>query len=104
LILDGDPQLKIISNEKEITPTVIQELLRKSKSLEHVEIKDIKITRSFSTLTSNICLIKVNYSNKRLIKAPKSLFLKMSKEDYLNLEVIKNEVVFYNTIASSPVI
>lgn len=100
MILNGDPQLKIFSNENEITPMIIQELLRKSKSLEHVEVKGIKITRTFSTLTSNICLIKVNYSNKSHIIAPKSLFLKMSREDYFNPEVIKNEVVFYNTVAS----
>ena len=78
---------------------VIEELLRKSKSLEHVEIKDIKITRTFSTLTSNICLIKVNYSNKSLIIAPKSLFLKMSKEGFFP-EVGKREVFFYNTVAN----
>ena len=95
----GDPQLKIISDEKEIIPMVIEELLRNTKSLEHVEVKEIKIFRTFSTNTSNICLIQVKYSNKSLNMAPKALFLKMSKEGF-DPEVLKREVFFYNTVAN----
>ena len=91
--------MKIITNEKEITLMVIEELLHNTKSLEHVEVKEIKITKTFSTLTSNICLIQVKFSDKSPKTAPKRLFLKMSKEE-INPAIGKREVFFYNTIVN----
>ena len=72
--------MKIITDEKEITPVLIEEILHKKKSLEQVEVKEININKKASTITSNICFIEVKYSNESPDTAPKRFFLKMSKE------------------------
>jgi len=90
--------LKIITDEKEITPTLIEEILHQTISLERVEVKGIEIYRTQSTNTSNICFIKVKYSNKSPETAPKRLFLKMSNLNFPKLG--KREVIFYNTVAN----
>ena len=91
--------MKIITDEKEITPMLIEGILRNTKSLEQVEVKEIKIMRTSSTITSNICFIQVNYSNESPKTAPKRFFLKMSKKEY-DPEVGRKEVIFYNSIAN----
>ena len=74
--------MKIITDEKEITPKIIEEILHNTKSLEQVEVKEIKINRTFPTITSNICLIEVKYSKESPKMAPKRFFLKMSKKGF----------------------
>ena len=95
----GDTPLEIITDEKEITPKIIEEILHNTKSLEQVEVKEIKINRNFPTITSNICFIEVKYSNESPKAAPKRLFLKMPKEGIFQ-EIGKKEVFFYNTVAN----
>lgn len=90
--------MKIITDEKEITPLLIEGILRNTKSLEQVEVKEIKIIKTLSTFVSNICFFQVKYSKESLKTAPNRFFLKMSKEDFP--EMGKREVFFYNTIAN----
>ena len=90
--------LKIITDEKDITPTLIEEILHKTKSLEQVEIKTIK-KRISSSFTSNLCYIEVNYSNESQSLAPKRFILKMSKNDDSPF-IGKKEVLFYNSVAN----
>jgi len=97
--LRSDTLLKIITDEKEISPKIIEEILHNTKSLEQVEVKEIKINRTFPTITSNICFIEVKYSNKSPKTAPKRFFLKMLKKEF-NPEAGKREVFFYNTVAN----
>ena len=77
---------------------LIEEILHQTISLEQVEVKGIKINRTQSTNTSNICFIKVKYSNLSPEMAPKRLFLKMSNLSFP--ERGKREVIFYNTVAN----
>lgn len=91
-------RLKLITNEKEITPILIEEILHQTKSLEQVNVKEIKIDRTLSTFTSNIFFIRVNYSKESSKMAPKRLFLKISK--IAAPESGKREVIFYNNIAN----
>ncbi len=94
----GDTPVKIIADEKEVTPTLIEKILHKTKALEKVKIKAINVNRAQSTNTSNICFIKVKYSNESPETAPKRLFLKMSNLSFPKLG--KREVFFYNNVAN----
>ena len=90
--------MKIITSEKDITPVLIEEILHKSKSLELVEVKEIKINKTLSTHVSNICFFQVKYSKESPKTAPNRFFLKIPKEGFP--EMGKREVFFYNTIAN----
>ena len=90
--------MKIIKDEKEITPMLIEEILHQTISLEQVNVKEIKIKRTRSTNTSNICFIKVKYSKESPKTAPKRLFLKMSNLSFP--ERGKREVIFYKNVAN----
>jgi len=90
--------LRIITDEKEITPILIEEILHQTISLEQVEVRGIKMDRTQSTNTSNICFIKVKYSNESPKTAPKRLFLKMSNLSFP--ERGKREVIFYNMVSN----
>jgi len=90
--------VKIITSEKDITPVLIEGILHNSKSLEQVEVKEIIIKKTLSTIVSNICFFQVKYSKESPKTAPNRFFLKMSKEGFP--EMGKREVFFYTTVAN----
>ena len=90
--------MKIITDEKDITPMLIEEILHQTISLEQVAVKEIKINKPQSTTTSPLRFIKVKYSKESPKTAPKRLFLKMSNLNFP--ERGKREVIFYNNIAN----
>lgn len=90
--------MNIITDEKEITPMLIEEILHQTKSLERVEVKEIK-KRGSTTLTSNIYFLDIKYSNNSPKSAPKKLFLKVSKKESFFSLGGRKEVYFYNSIA-----
>ena len=94
----GDTPLKIITDKKEITPTLVEEILHETKSLEKVKVKEIKEIRTQSTITSDIYFIQVKYSIESPKTAPKRLFLKISNLSFPELG--KREVMFYKTVAN----
>ena len=91
-------RLKIITDEKEITPMVIEEILHQTISLEQVEVKEIIIDKTLPTMTSNVFFIRVKYSKESPKTAPKRLFLKVSNFKFP--ESGKREEIFYNSIAN----
>ncbi len=86
--------MKIITDKKELTPILLEEILHNTKSFEQVEVKKIIIKRNLPTISSKLCFIHVIYSERSPKSAPKRFVLKMSKKG-INPEVFKNEFRTY---------
>lgn len=89
--------MHIITDSKEITPQLIEKILRKNKSLEQIEVKGIE-KEDKDAYTSKICFIRVKYSDVSPKHAPKKLVLKMLRKEFGFPLLGKREVKFYNSI------